>query len=73
MTLYNLSFTDVGAGNGNYIPDLNGVNGNVFKWVAPVNGKKQGQFEAAQFLVTPKTQRVASIGGDYLLAKNTDA
>jgi hypothetical protein len=71
VRLYNLAFTDVGVGNGNYVPNLNGVNGNVYQWVAPVNGKKQGQFEAAQFLVTPKTQRVASVGADYLLSKNT--
>lgn len=71
VTLYNLSFTDVGIGNGNYIPDLNGVNGNVYRWIAPVDGKKQGQFEAAQFLVTPKTQRVFTVGADYNFSKNT--
>ncbi|HMH34417.1 MAG TPA: hypothetical protein VK543_15375, partial [Puia sp.] len=70
-TLYNLSFTDVGPGNGNYVPDLNGVNGNVYKWVPPAGGKKQGQFEAAQFLVTPKTQQVISVGADYLIGKRT--
>ncbi|HTQ66640.1 MAG TPA: hypothetical protein VMI12_17730 [Puia sp.] len=70
-TLYNLSFTDVGVGNGNYVPSLNGANGNVYMWVAPVNGQKQGQFEAAQFLVTPKTQQVITAGADYAINKNT--
>lgn len=70
-TLYNLSFANVGIGFGNYIPDLNGVNGNVFQWVAPVNGKMQGSYEAAQFLVTPKTQRILTMGADYNLNKNT--
>src|SRR5258708_28962456 len=54
-TLYNLSFANVGVGYGNYIPDLNGVNGNVFLWVAPVNGQMQGSYEPAQSRVTPKT------------------
>ncbi|HLK29954.1 MAG TPA: hypothetical protein VKT28_15345, partial [Puia sp.] len=71
ITLYNLSFVDVGVGKGDYIPDLNGVNGNVYLWVAPVNGQKQGQFEAAQFLVTPKTQRVITLGADYNITKQT--
>jgi hypothetical protein len=71
VNLYNLSFSDVGLGNGDYVLNLNGVNGRVFQWVAPVNGQKQGQFEAAQFLVTPKTQQVMTLGADYALNKNT--
>ena len=70
-TLYNLSFVNVGFGFGNYIPALNGVNGNVFQWVAPINGQMQGSFEAAQFLVTPKTQRVVTVGADYTPGRNT--
>ena len=71
VKLFNLSFVDVGVGKGNYVPDLNGVNGNVYKWVAPVNGQMQGQFEAAQFLVTPKTQQVLSVGADYSMTRHT--
>ncbi len=70
-TLYSLSFTNVGAGYGNYVQDLNGVNGNVFLWVAPVGGQMQGSYEAAQFLVTPKTQQVMTVGADYTPGKNT--
>jgi hypothetical protein len=47
-----------GPGQGNYILNNEGLNGNVYLWVAPANGDKQGQFEAAEFLVTPKTQQV---------------
>ena len=71
VTLYNLSFINVGQGLGSYVQDLNGVNGSVYKWVAPVNGQQQGTFEAAQFLVTPKTQRVMTVGADYDVTKNT--
>ena len=70
-TLYSLTYTNVGLGYGNYVPNLNGVNGNVFVWVAPVNGQMQGSYEAAQFLVTPKTQRVMTAGVDYTPGKNT--
>jgi hypothetical protein len=70
-TLYNLAFADVGIGNADYIPDLNGANGSTYKWVAPVNGVRQGQYAAAQFLVTPKTQQVITLGADYAIDKRT--
>jgi hypothetical protein len=71
QTLYSLSFSNVGPGYGNYMPDLNGVNGSVFYYIPPVNGVMQGSYEAAQFLVTPKTQQVATVGVDYALDKHT--
>lgn len=68
---YSLSFIGVGQGYGNYVPDFNGANGKVYRWVAPVNGVRQGSFEPAVFLVTPKKQQVVSLGADYALNKNT--
>ncbi len=59
---YNLNFIEVGANKGNYVPLFNAANGNVYQWTAPVNGVPQGNFEAATFLVTPKTQQVVSTG-----------
>ncbi len=66
-TLFALSFTDVGQGMGNYVPDFNGANGKVFRFVAPVNGVKQGQYEPVMILVTPKKQQLISIGTEYQL------
>ncbi|KIC94946.1 hypothetical protein [Flavihumibacter solisilvae] len=68
---YNLSFIDVGDGNGNYIPDLNAANGKVYKWIEPLNGRPQGRYEAATFLVTPKRQQVLTFGGDYFISGKT--
>ena len=68
---YNLSFIDVGQGNGNYVPDFNGANGKVYKWVEPISGQRQGRFEPATFLVTPKKQQVVSLGMDVTPSKNT--
>ena len=68
---YSLSFVDVGFNKGNYIPDFNGANGKVFKWVEPVNGIPQGQFEAAVYLVTPKKQQVVNLGLDYSISKQS--
>lgn len=68
---YTLSFIEVGANNGNYIPDLNGANGKVYRWVEPINGVKQGYYEPAVYLVTPKKQQVANLGIEYAISKNT--
>lgn len=68
---YNLSFIEVGQGNGDYTPDLSGANGKVYKWIAPVNAVKQGRYAPATFLATPKNQQVMSLGLDYALSKST--
>lgn len=68
---YSLSFTDVKQGNGNYVADFNGANGKVYRYVAPVAGIKQGQYEPIQILVAPKQQQIVNIGIDYIIDKNT--
>ncbi len=67
---FSLSFTDVGIGKGNYIPDFNGANGRVFKFVEPINGVRQGQYEPVMILVTPKKQQLITLGADYEINKN---
>lgn len=67
---YSLSFTDLGQGSGNYVPDFNGANGKVYKYLPPVNGVKQGRFEPVMILVTPKKQQLLSFGTDYQIDKN---
>ncbi|MBS1564111.1 MAG: hypothetical protein JST39_06965, partial [Bacteroidetes bacterium] len=69
---YTLSFSEVGAGKGDYIADFTGANGKVYRWVAPVNGVKQGSFTPATFLVTPKKQQLLSMVADYDLNKRTN-
>lgn len=67
---YSLSFADVGPGNGNYVPDFNGANGKVFRYVAPTGNIKNGQFEPVTLLVTPKKQQIVSVGTHYQIDKN---
>jgi hypothetical protein len=67
---YSLSFSDVGQGRGNYVPDFNGANGKVYRYIAPVNGIRQGRYEPVSVLVTPKKQQLISFGTDYQIDKN---
>ncbi len=71
LAKYNLAFVDVGQGNGNYIPDFNGANGKVYKYLTSVAGVKQGRYEPVIILVTPKKQQLATLGADYLLNEKT--
>lgn len=68
---FNVSFIEVGPGGGDYIVDYNGANGKVFKFIMPVSGIKQGDYEAATLLITPKKQQIFNVGVDYALTKNT--
>jgi hypothetical protein len=61
---WQVNFSDVGAGKGDYIQDIRSANGRVFKWVAPVNGISQGNFMPVQLLVTPKLRRMITAGAD---------
>jgi hypothetical protein len=71
LAKYSLSFIDVGIGNGNYVPDFNGANGKVFKYIAPVGIVKQGNYEPVTVLVTPKKQQLVNMGIDYIIGKTT--
>jgi len=67
--LYSAGFLDVGQGNGDYVQDISGVNGRIFKWLAPVNGIRSGRFNPVVQLVAPRLQQVAIAGLDYTLGK----
>jgi len=68
---YSLSFVNVGDGKGNYVPDFNGANGKVYRYVAPLGNVRQGSFEPAVILITPKKQQLITLGVDYTANKNT--
>lgn len=70
LAKYNLSFVNFGVGNGNYVPDFNGANGKVYKYVPPIGTQKQGSYEPAQILVTPKKQQIVNLGVDYAISKS---
>lgn len=64
-SLYSLSFTNVGIGNGNYIPVSGNANGRVFQWVQPLNGARQGDWEPVVLLITPKKHQLITGAAQY--------
>lgn len=70
-TLYNVSFSQVPQGQGDYIQIQSAANGRVFQWKAPVNGVHQGNYIPDVLLITPKKKQMVTLGGDYRLTKYT--
>ena len=61
-TLYTVSFSRVGEGQGHYRPADVAANGRVFEFVAPVSGTPQGSYEPVVRLPTPKLRRMVTGG-----------
>ena len=69
---YQLRFSDVGQGNGNYRQVTSSANGKVFQWFQPdtVTGILQGNYEPVEILIAPKLNQMFSLGGDYMFSEN---
>ena len=50
-SLFQVTFTNVGNGNGDYVLESSLVNGSVFKWVSPINGQSQGNCNPTKILI----------------------
>lgn len=70
--LYKVFFSYVGNGLGDYVIEKNIANGRVFKWVAPKNGKQQGEYVPYRVIVAPRKHNVYSFSTTYNLSKNTN-
>ena len=66
---YNVSFTETGFGEGNYIQQNSTANGRVFAWVAPLNGIPQGNYEPVRVLPAPTKKQLVAIGSSFRINK----
>ena len=64
-TLYMVSFSYVGAGNGNYRLANSSVIGKIYEFAEPVNGTKQGDYEPLIQLIAPTRLTLATVMGQY--------
>lgn len=69
---YQVSFSFVGSGNGDYVQKLSTANGKVFEWIAPIAGISQGDYAPVEILVPPKRLQMFNVGVDYHVSNNTD-
>ena len=64
---FRLGFTQVGQGQGNYELQEITPRGRVYRWVSPVAGIPQGQYEPVRLLQAPKKRQHFTAGGSYQL------
>ncbi len=70
VPVYQVTFSDLGVGNGNYIQSTSVANGKVYVFTAPVNGVKQGQYEPIRQLPVPNKKQLYNFGLNYEIGKN---
>lgn len=73
-TVYQVGFTQVGQGNGDYILSDFVAAGRIYEWIKPdtaVNGviTRNGEYAPVRRLVTPKNLVVASLDGDMAVGR----
>ncbi len=69
--LYQPRFSYVGEGNGNYVQIRADANGQVYRWVEPVNNNPGGAYEPVVLLTTPKQKQLLTMGAEYLFSPKT--
>lgn len=68
---YEVRFSFVGQGKGNYKQLAVNANGRVYVWVEPIGGIPQGDYEPIVLLVTPKKKQMLTIGNNVAIGKST--
>lgn len=63
--VYRATFVFVGPNKGNYVFSTFNALGKVYKWVAPVGGVPQGDYEPARVIIAPKQKQLVSAGFSY--------
>ena len=69
--LYLVNFTSVGVEQGNYMIASSNAISNIYEYIAPVDGVKQGDYEPIVRLVAPVKLQLAVVNGSFVLNKNT--
>ena len=70
--LYSVRFTNVGSNLGDYVLLTNNAIDNIFEYIAPINGIKQGDHNPVIKLVAPEKLQITIINGDYIPNEKTN-
>lgn len=62
---FKATFQYVGPNKGNYVLANYNALGRVFKWVVPVGGVPQGDYQPSRLLITPKKRQMLTMGANY--------
>lgn len=68
--IYQAYFSEVSFGEGDYVFDRFTANGRVYRWVSPIDGVKQGNYQPVQLLIAPQKKQMIVIGTEYQIKEN---
>ncbi|MCS6991044.1 MAG: hypothetical protein NZL95_04210 [Chitinophagales bacterium] len=68
---YDVRFSYVGPGRGNYRIAPTATNGRVYYWIAPVNNQPQGDYEPIVPLIAPQRQQLITVGLEVKASERT--
>lgn len=69
---FDVRFTEVGFGSGNYVLRNTTANGRIYDWVVPVNGQAQGNYEPIAVLNAPNQKSMVTLAGGVKLNKTDE-
>lgn len=67
---YQVVFTEVSMGKGDYIRTSSGLNGKIYEWASPIDGISQGNFIPMRVIPLPNRKQMISINTAYNLGVN---
>lgn len=63
--VYRATFVNIGKNKGNYVLQEYIATGKVYKWIEPIGGIPQGDYEPYRIIVTPKKRQMVTAGAKY--------
>lgn len=67
-TLYRVTFSEVGFGNGDYDLQSTTANGRVYEWISPIGGEQQGSHAAVLYVPAPNARQMTTLGAEVSLS-----
>jgi len=67
---YQVAFTEVSMGKGDYIRSSSGLNGKIYEWISPIDGVSQGNFIPMRVVPLPNKKQMITVNTAYNLGKN---
>ena len=70
--LYTVRFQNVGENQGNYILSSNNAIENIYEYIIPIDGQRQGNFEPIIQITSPKKRQLAVLNSNTAFNENSE-
>ena len=70
--LYTVRFQNVGENQGNYILSSNNTIENIYEYIMPIDGQRQGNFEPIIKIISPKKRQIAVLNSNTAFNESSE-